>query len=79
MKEPILIRCPKHPEKVFFTHKEGTECKDLVCFLQPLFGKSCKVKMDNCACPKRTMLQTGFPASHDTGRIPLQTGYRCYR
>lgn len=30
MKEPILIRCPKHPEKVFFTHKEGTECKDIV-------------------------------------------------
>lgn len=30
MKEAIMIRCPKHPEKVFFTHKEGTECKDLV-------------------------------------------------
>ena len=31
------------------------------CFLQAPFGKSCKVKMDNLACPKRTKLQ-GSPA-----------------
>ena len=30
MEDPIIIRCPRHSEKVFFTHKEGTECKDLV-------------------------------------------------
>lgn len=32
-----------------------------VCFLQAPFGKSCKVKMANLACPKRTKLQ-GSPA-----------------
>ena len=46
-----------------------------LCFLQPPFGKSCKVKMDNRACPKRTMLQPGSPASCDAEEIPLQTGY----
>ena len=49
------------------------------CFLQPPFGKSCKVKMENCASPKWRMLQTGSPASYDTGKIPLQTGYQCYK
>ncbi len=34
---------------------------EYACFLQAPFGKSCKVKMDNLACPKRTKLQ-GSPA-----------------
>lgn len=46
----------------------------LRCFLQAHFGKSCNIKMDNLACPKRTMLQPDPPADH-ARVIPLQTGF----
>lgn len=34
-------------------------CKNAECFLQVLFGQSCKIFLDIVACPNWTKLQSG--------------------
>ncbi len=52
---------------------QNTAIKNLTCFLQDLFGKSCKVFWDKIACPFWTKLQ-GFQ-HHSGAGYPLQACY----
>ena len=47
-KEPI-------PQRILNTEQAGI---DLICFLQALFGKSCKVFLENVASPNWRKLQS---------------------